>query len=132
MDTTGAPLWVRVILPAGVAVAVTIGGASWRTSLSNEHRLTTMEDRAETILSLVAREAAVEVTLAKLVEETAALRGATEERNRNEGLRVGAENARVQAEGERSHAESSRGVHERTRDSNENKRVLEFPARAKP
>jgi len=36
-------MWIKVLVPAGIALAIAVGGGAYTRSLENEHRLTTVE-----------------------------------------------------------------------------------------
>jgi len=84
-NSTIPPL-VKVLLPLGIAIAMTLGGASWRVSLSNEHRLTVMEEQQTRLVDIDIRQRRMEESLGRLSESMARVEGAIGERNRNEGL----------------------------------------------
>lgn len=88
INTGSAPGIVKVLIPAGLALATALGGASWSTSMSNEHRLTAVEHAtdytAKSVDTLRDRQAHIEEKFDHMLEGIGRIEGALAERNRAE------------------------------------------------
>ena len=90
LDTKGSNIsWIiKILLPAGIAFSTTVAAASWRQSISNEHRLTSNEASAtylaKSLDATLARQLVVEQKFDLLMQGVGRIEGALAERNRNE------------------------------------------------
>lgn len=81
---------VKVLIPASILFATTVAAASWRQSLSNEHRLTATEAattyNAKALDATLARQLMVEQKFDLLIQGVGRIEGALAERNRAEPM----------------------------------------------
>lgn len=85
--------WLKIVLPAAIALSIGVGGAGWRQSVMNEHRVTVVESAAsylaKAVDSTIARQLVVEQKFDAMLGSMGRIEGAITERNRNEQLTHG-------------------------------------------